>query len=151
MITDERSAAYANALTGRPYDRDAFNCWHMVELVQRELFSREVNVGLRPGMSVREQLEMIEAHPERERWVLVGRWTQTQVQGLPTAGAIALMVKSTAERHAGVWLPHDRGGILHCDDPGVMFEPAINLRSSCWRKIHFYEPRLAVSRAAEPA
>src|SRR4051794_7980973 len=118
-----------------------FDCWHLARHVQRELFGRElpsVDVPADPGWVW--MLQIIAAHPERASWC-----ERPQPNGLIAAndGALVLMARVQRAAHIGVWLLPEQG-VIHCDQTsGVIFEDAATLRATGWRKLRFYEPKLA--------
>ena len=104
---------------GLPFDPIHFNCWHLVRLVQREQFGRDL-----PNMNIsahEHHIVMREFYnnPERHCWKRVDT---------PRHGSCVLMRRGRLASHIGVWLNLQDGGILHnLEGMGVVFQRPINL------------------------
>jgi cell wall-associated NlpC family hydrolase len=127
-------AAFLRSLVGKPYKRgshgpDSYDCFGLVDCVWRELFAR--------SLPVRE--EAMHAKPSD--------WRRLQA---PEDGALVFM-RFAGDRHVGVWLSDDGGGVLHAVEPdgwkigdrraSVVFETIFALRLRGYLQTRFYLPR----------
>jgi len=118
---------------------EAFDCWHLVAFIQREIFGRDipaVAVPAQPSWSW--MIQAIDSHPERKNW----RHVPADTMGLVRAGdgAIVLMARYDRPAHIGAWLAKERR-IIHADAIfGVVCEPPVDLKTKGWAKLRYYEP-----------
>ena len=135
-------AAFLTFLIGEPWAWQSCNCWHFACHVERGLFGRELpRVAVPSDQSKRWILEAIERHPERGSW----REVPEGPGGLVAAadGALVLMAHLRFPAHIGVWLKPE-GRVIHCSEQhGVCCETILALRQSGWKRLTFYEPRIA--------
>ncbi|MFE1598179.1 glycoside hydrolase [Methylobacterium sp. ID0610] len=121
-------ADFLRAVRGKPYDRDALNCWQLASLTQWTLFGRVLPVA-DPALvaDVRERVRVLATHPERANWREIAA---------PVDGALVLMGRGPGkEEHCGTWLADDGGLILHTDEPhGVVLDPPLEIvQARRWR------------------
>lgn len=125
---------FVRGLIGKPYLRgaagpDAFDCYGLVDHVWQGQFNR--------------------ALPTRELAYAAkpSDWRRLQA---PADGALVFMVFA-GDRHVGVWLDDDGGGVLHAVEPdnwwpgdrrpAVVFETLFALRLRGYMKTRFYLPQ----------
>lgn len=133
-------AAFLRSLIGKPYLRgahgpDAFDCYGLVDCVWRGLFDR--------ALPVRE--EAMKARPSDWRRLAA-----------PADGALVFM-RFAGDRHVGVYLADDGGGVLHAVEPenwragdrrpAVVFETLFALRLRGYFHTRFYLPRTDARRS----
>ena len=131
----EARRAFLRSLRGRPYDRTAFNCWHLAGLVQATLAGRTLPAADPLLVSdLRARARVLATHPVRSEWVTVPR---------PVDLALVLMGRTAgAETHAGTWLAEDGGLILHTDEPhGVALDPPLEIAQARRWRITYLVPR----------
>lgn len=135
---------FLNSLIGKPHvvnakGPDAFDCYHLAQYVQRNLFDRQLpDIDTPNERTWADIIAIIDNHPERASW----REVPTPPGSLIYAGdgAIVLMAASRLPAHVGVWCAPERS-IIHCDKPdGVMFHNLMTLRIIGWQKLRFYAP-----------
>lgn len=122
-------------LLGRPYRRgakgpDAFDCWSLVQHLQRELAGREVmSAPDVPPEKVRSLKDYVAAHPARSQWKRVPR---------PVHLCVIEMAHHINPFHVGVYLETERGLVVHCTPGiGVTIDPLLVLRAAGWRQFYF--------------
>lgn len=126
---------WATSLIGKPWKAgqvgpDAFDCWGLVQYVQREHYGRVLPTIAPQNYSVLATAREFANNPERARWQAVVR---------PQDGDVALLAHAKYPSHVGVWLNVDGGGLLHCvEGQGVIFQPPQVLRMHGWGKITYY-------------
>lgn len=125
-------------LLGKPYKPgangpNAYDCWGLVQVVQKELFGREMpDIRTPPSdNNPRTMIAFIRSHPARKQW--------RKADG-PRHGRIVEMCRSNLPFHIGVYLDIDRGGILHAAQGlGVVFDPLILLPVQGWHGLTYHE------------
>lgn len=117
---------------------DAYDCFHLVQHVQKELFGVEmsdVEVPNEPSWFT--VIDMIRAAPEFVNW----REVYPAVGIHPADGTIVVMASHRLPAHIGVWLKPERS-VLHVDRPvGVVLNGLVQLRTLGWNRLRFYERR----------
>ena len=109
---------------------DAFDCWGLFVMVQRQCFGRHLPQNPVDATNLRAVLDAFNGHPERKRWQSVDQ---------PTEGDAVLMRQSRYPVHIGVWLEIDGGGVLHAvRHAGVVFQTLAALDAHGWRIEGFY-------------
>lgn len=113
---------------------DAYYCWSLFRVVQRDHFAIEVPEIVIPewtGLAmVREAMAQFAHHPELQRW----RQVPT-----PQDGDGVLMSAAKDPWHVGIWLDVDGGGVLHCvEGAGVIFTGVLALQHAGWRRLSYW-------------
>lgn len=99
---------------GLPYHPSDFNCWHLVQQVQREQFGRELPSFTVSGARLHEVAQTFHHAAERQNWHRTDK---------PGHGCCVLMRRTRYPIHIGVWLEIDGGGVLHnLENLGVVFQ-----------------------------
>jgi cell wall-associated NlpC family hydrolase len=127
-------AVFLRGLIGKPYARgshgpEAFDCYGVVDCVWRQLFNRSL--------------------PVREE-AMLARPTDWRRLKAPQDGALVFM-RFAGDRHVGVYLADDGGGVLHAVEPdgwrpgdrrpAVVFDTLFALRLRGYMQTRFYLPR----------
>jgi cell wall-associated NlpC family hydrolase len=136
--------AFFNSILGKPWvanakGPDAYDCYHLTQYIQRTLYNREMpDVQVPNEPSWGQIIEMIETHPERQRWQEVPNSMFNMVKAKD--GALVAMAASQRAAHIGVWLAPEQL-VVHTDKPdGVVFQDLQTLKVCGWQRIRFYEP-----------
>lgn len=136
-MTPADLAAFVEGLLGRPWHLgaqgpEAFDCWSLFRLVQREVFGREVPMVQLPEDTPRSAVSaLLASHPGRSLWRPVARAGH---------GCGVEMTSVRTPLHVGVWLAVDGGLVLHCAEPaGVTVDRLLALKAQGWRRFRFYE------------
>ncbi len=125
---DDELRAFVDGLIGKPWVRDARNCWRMT----REIAAFcGYDLPLLFTAAPAERREKIAAYAKHcdASWTAAWRAMPSPPEGF----AVALMHRPFAPaqdiEHCGAWLPMlDDGGVLHCDAPhGVCFDTLLDL------------------------
>jgi hypothetical protein len=126
---------WARELIGKPWESgargpDAFDCYGLVHWV----YERVLGVSLPPlaGLEAKDVLEVARAFKAES-----STWRQTPE---PTPLCVVAMSKNTQVHHVGLWLPLDRGVVLHSMEHScVIAQTLSSLRSSGFKLIQFYQ------------
>lgn len=136
-MTPTALATFVEGLLGRPWrlgaqGPEAFDCWSLFRLIQREAFGREVPLVELPADTPRAAVSaLLATHPGRSLWRPVAR----AVHG----GAVE-MTSVRTPLHVGVWLAIDGGLVLHCAEPaGITLDPLLALQAQGWRRFRFHD------------
>ena len=129
---------FLNDLVGKPYKPgaagpDAYDCWGLAQIIQRELFGRDMPTIDTPpdDNSPKTMIKFIREHHARKQWA--------KAEG-PAHGRLVEMSRSNLPFHIGVYLDIDGGGILHsAQGIGVGFDPLIIMASQGWRGLTYHE------------
>lgn len=137
-------AAFLSGLIGAAWapgacGPDAWDCWHLAQHVERELFGRELpSVAVPAAPSWTWIIETIAAHGERARWFEAPAESFGVIAA--TDGAIVLMARCDRPAHIGIWLALE-AGIIHADARiGVTFQNPSMVKAAGWRRLRFFEP-----------
>jgi len=140
---------FLRSLLGKPWRAnasgpDAYDCYHLMALIQRTLAGRELGALTLPAEPTwRWMCAAVESHPARSAW----RQLPDDDAGLVRAGdlAIVLLGRSRRPGHCGVWLaPEQR--IIHADQAsGVIVDTIADLHAAGWHRRRFYEPPVRAS------
>jgi cell wall-associated NlpC family hydrolase len=132
---------FINELIGKPYaynakGPDAYDCYHLVVHVQRELFGREfpdLEIPSEPSFKLIARMvdDKIRTSSEFKNWILADQRTAD-------VGSVVLLGGALRMSHLGVYFPQDRS-ILHVDKPdGVMYQEVVTLRNQVWPRMTFW-------------
>ena len=105
---------------GLGFDPVNFNCWHLVQRVQREQFGRDLPDFTISAHDQRAVMHMFGAAEERQHWRRITH---------PVHGCCVLMKRVKLASHIGIWLDMQQvKGILHnLEGSGVVFQQPVNL------------------------
>lgn len=125
---------FLTSLLGKPwrsgaFGPEAYDCWNLVAVCQRRLFSRDLPIVSEPPVTPVGVARLIRDHGVRKMFRVVPN---------PVHGCVVEMARVERPFHVGVFLEIDRGGVLHCDQGGgVCFDPLFVMRASGWQKMVF--------------
>lgn len=136
MSDDSRIRALVENLLGRPWRRgakgpDAFDCWSLVQHIQRELAGREVVTAEEPPPeNLRPLAEYVANHPARTQWRRIDE---------PEHLCVVEMAHYENPFHVGVYLDiAGKGQVIHCAPGiGVTVDTMLTLRALGWRRFFF--------------
>jgi hypothetical protein len=145
-----RAIAFVRRVLDKPYvagaqGPDAYDCWSLARICQKELFERELPVALVDPHQLRHLIETIEHSAVHDSWPETSE---------PAHGALVTMAHARFPSHIGVWLDLDGGGVLHTlEHAGVAFEVPLSLRAVGWGHLRFhnYVPRQGMISAGVAA
>lgn len=127
---------FVNSLIGRPWKSgaggpEAFDCWGLAKVVQKELFGRSLPDIAVDSENVRAVMREVATTSARNSW--------ERVDG-PAHGRLVEMASGRHPYHIGVYLDVDGGGVLHCQNPaGVCFDRVATLQVAGWRGLSYNE------------
>jgi hypothetical protein len=128
--------AIIEPLIGKPYrigaaGPDEFDCWGLVQYIQRVVFGRDVQTISDPPGDIKSLVRFVRDHPERGNWRRVEK---------PVHGGVVEMSHAVIPHHVGIYLDIDGGGILHCsENGGVSWESQFCLKVAGFRNFVFHE------------
>lgn len=128
---------FLNSLIGKPYEvgavgPDSYDCWGLAQVIQRELFGREMPDIKSPPKSLKSLIHYVRDHDARKQWKAAEKF--------PIHGQLVEMTQSEHPFHIGVYLEYDGGGIIHSFNPaGVCFDRPAVLRLAGWRGMIFHD------------
>lgn len=136
---------FLNTLIGLPWvanakGPDAYDCFHLVQHVEKELFGRSMKDVIVPNeLSWWDVIRLIEGSEEFANWQEIVTVDPRVFQ--PEDGAIVAMASHRHAAHIGVWFsPEHR--VLHVDRPaGVCYHDMPTLRVLGWMRLRFYVPK----------
>jgi cell wall-associated NlpC family hydrolase len=125
------ATSFAGQYVGRPWT-PTFNCWALVQLVQRQHFGREMpplDIGLQPD---RQQQRVLAA--------LLGRGRPWAVTTTPACGDV-LVCRSADGPHVGVMLDgrrvlHNRGSLRQAG--GVRVDRVVDLATAGYSRLTYW-------------
>lgn len=132
---------FLEELIGKPWKLgakgpEAFDCYYLVEHVQRDLFGRTMpTVEYASDLSFKGIIREINKHvaAHADTWGYVEQRDAND-------GAIVIMGSAVHGSHLGVWFARERA-VLHVDNPeGVTFENLLTLKLKGWTKQLFLRP-----------
>lgn len=129
------SAAFVRKVVGLPWRKDAagpdaFDCWGLAHVCQREVFGRELPLAAHDPADIMAVLKRIAAGDASVDWREVKQ---------PRHGDVVTLRSASHPRHIGVWLALDQGKLLHAvENGGVMFQPRTALELLGWGRFQFY-------------
>jgi cell wall-associated NlpC family hydrolase len=123
-------------LLGKPWrvgakGPDAYDCWGLVQHVERELAGRDLCDASDPPTNVKQLARYVANHPAMRQWREVER---------PVHLGPVLLAHINHPFHVGVYLDIDGGVLLHCQfGTGVTVDSLLALRHAGWRRMIFYD------------
>lgn len=135
MVTEKPRAIILAGLKSVKYNKQTANCWTLCETLQLGLFGRTLPTSTPASVeSRRARAELLQTHPERDRWVEAIH---------PTDGALVLMSRNHRDDiHCGVFLDEDGGRVWHSDKPhGVVADTVVELTAARGWRLSYLVPR----------
>lgn len=140
-------AQFVEGLLGKPWQvgakgPDMYDCWGLVQHVQRNLAGRDLIDAFDPPTGVRQLIRYIADHPAFKQWQLIGRWPAESESeaGKPAHLGPVVLAHVSYPTHVGTYLDLDGGVLLHSQlSTGVTIDTLVALQNSGWRRMLYYD------------